>query len=122
MFKLALRSLIDKKLRFALTTLVVVIGVMFVVGSFTLTDSLRSTFAGLAQDIARGADLTVRVDQTFGGDFERATVPEAVAEQVAGVEGVDLARPELAALNVFIVDRDGEPIRPPGPPALGFSF
>ncbi|MYH77974.1 MAG: hypothetical protein F4134_09665, partial [Acidimicrobiaceae bacterium] len=122
MFKLALRSLIDKKLRFALTTLVVVIGVMFVVGSFTLTDSLRATFGGLAEDIAKGADLTVRVDQEFGGDFERATVPEAVAEQVAGVEGVDLARPELAALNVFIVDGDGEPIRPPGPPALGFSF
>ena len=122
MFKLALRSLIDKKLRFALTTLVVVIGVMFVVGSFTLTDSLRSTFGGLAEDIAKGADLTVRVDQEFGGDFERATVPEAVAEQVAGVEGVDLARPELAALSVFIVDGDGEPIRPPGPPALGFSF
>ena len=122
MFKLALRSLIDKKLRFGLTTLVVVIGVMFVVGSFTLTDSLRSTFAGLAQDIAKGADLTVRVDQSFGGDFERATVPEAVAEQVAGVEGVDRVRPELAALNVFIVDGDGEPIRPPGPPALGFSF
>ncbi len=122
MFKLALRSLIDKKLRFALTTLVVVIGVMFVVGSFTLTDSLRSTFAGLAQDIAKGADLTVRVDQEFGGDFDRATVPEAVAEQVAGVDGVDRVQPELAALNVFIVDGDGEPIRPPGPPALGFSF
>ena len=122
MFKLALRSLIDKKLRFALTTFVVVLGVMFVVGSFTLTDSLRSTFAGLARDIAQGADLTVRVDQSFGGDFEQATVPEAVAEQVARVEGVDRVQAELAALNVFIVDGDGEPIRPPGPPALGFSF
>ena len=122
MFKLALRSLIDKKLRFALTTLVVVIGVMFVVGSFTLTDSLRSTFAGLAQDIAKGADLTVRVDQEFGSDFDRATVPEAVAEQIAGVEGVGRVRPGVEAINVFIVDGDGEPIRPPGPPALGFSF
>ena len=122
MFKLALRSLIDKKLRFALTTFVVMLGVMFVVGSFTLTDSLRSTFSGLAEDIAKGADLTVRVDQEFGGDFDRATVPEAVAEQVAGVEGVDRVQPELAALNVFIVDGDGDPIRPLGPPALGFSF
>ena len=122
MFKLALRSLIDKKLRFALTTLVVVIGVMFVVGSFTLTDSLRSTFAGLAQDIAEGADLTVRVDQSFGDDLDRAMVPEAVAEQVASVEGVDRIQPEVGALNVFIVDGDGAPITPPGPPALGFSF
>ena len=122
MFKLALRSLIDKKLRFALTTLVVVIGVMFVVGSFTLTDSLRSTFAGLAQDIAEGADLTVQVDQEIGGDFDRATVPEAVAEQIIGVEGVARVQPEVTAINVFIVDHDGEPIRPLGPPALGFSF
>ncbi len=122
MFKLALRSLIDKKLRFALTTFVVVLGVMFVVGSFTLTDSLRSTFAGLAEDIAQGADLTVRADQSFGGDFDRATVPEAVGEQVLGVEGVDRIQPELGALNVFIVDGEGNPIRPPGPPALGFNF
>ena len=122
MFRLALRSLVDKKLRFALTTLVVVIGVMFVVGSFTLTDSLRSTFAGLAEDIAEGVDLTVRVDQSFGGDLDRATVPAAVAERIAGIEGVDRVQPEVAAINVFIVDSDGEPIRPPGPPALGFSF
>ncbi len=122
MFKLALRSLIDKKLRFALTTFVVVLGVMFVVGSFTLTDSLRSTFSGLARDIAQGTDLTVRVDQSFGGDFDRATVPEAVGEQVLGVEGVDRIQPELGALNVFIVDGEGNAIRPPGPPALGFSF
>ena len=122
MFKLALRSLIDKKLRFALTTFVVMLGVMFVVGSFTLTDSLRSTFKGLAQDIAEGADLTVQADQEFGGEFERAAVPEAVAEQMASVEGVGSVQPRLSALNVFIVDGDGEPIRPPGPPALGFSF
>ena len=124
MFKLALRSLIDKKLRFALTTLVVVIGVMFVVGSFALTDSLRSTFSGLAQDIAEGADLTVRAsqDEEFGGDFDRPTMPEEVAERVADVEGVGTARPAVAALNVFMVDGDGDPITPPGPPAVGFSF
>ena len=124
MFKLALRSLIDKKLRFALTTLVVVIGVMFVVGSFALTDSLRSTFSGLAQDIASGADLTVRAsqDEDFGGDFDRPTMPEEVAERVAAVDGVGTARPAVAALNVFMVDGDGDPITPPGPPAVGFSF
>ncbi len=122
MFKLALRSLIDKKLRFALTTLVVVIGVMFVVGSFTLTDSLRSTFAGLAEDITEGTDLTVRLRQEIGGDFDRPTVPEAVAGQVARVDGVRRVQPEVASLNVVIIDGDGEPIRPQGPPALGFNF
>ena len=122
MFKLALRSLIDKKLRFALTTLVVVIGVMFVVGSFTLTDSLRSAFAGLAQDVAEGSDLTVRASQEVGDDFDRAGVPDSVAETIAGVDGVARVQPDVASLNVVIVDGDGRPIRPPGPPTLGFSF
>jgi len=49
--KLALRNLLDKKIRFALTTLSVVIGVTFVVGTFALTDSLRSTFGDLAEEL-----------------------------------------------------------------------
>ncbi len=122
MLKLAYRSLIDKKLRFALTTLVVVVGVMFVVGSFTVTDSLRSTFAGLAEDIAQGADLTVRAQQEFGNDFDRPTISEPVADQIAEVDGVETVRPEVATFNVIIVDGEGNPIEPPGPPALGFSF
>ncbi len=122
MFKLAIRSLIDKKLRFALTTLVVVIGVMFVVGSFTLTDSLRSTFAGLAEDIAEGTDLIVRVRQEIGGDLDRATLPESLADQIGRVDGVGLVQPDVASLNVVIIDGNGEPIRPRGPPALGFNF
>ncbi len=122
MLKLTLRSLIDKKLRFALTTLVVVIGVMFVVGSFTLTDSLRATFADLADEIAGGADLTVRADQDFGSDFNRAAVPPEIAEQLEAVDGVKRVRPDVAALNVTVVDAAGEAIRPSFGPALGFSF
>ena len=122
MFKLALRSLIDKKIRFALTTLVVVIGVMFVVASFSLTDSLRSTFSGLAEDIAEGADLTVRVRQEIGSDFDSPTMPESVATDIAGVAGVAEVSPDVAGLNVVIIDGEGNAIRPPGPPALGFNF
>ena len=48
MLKLALRNLLDKKIRFA------------------LTDSLRSTFGDLAQDIAGETDLTVRAAQEIG--------------------------------------------------------
>ena len=122
MFKLALRSLIDKKLRFALTTLVVVIGVMFVVSAFSLTDSLRSTFSGLADDIAEGFDLTVRVRQEVGSDFDSPTLPESVADEINDVTGVAEVLGDVVAPNVVIVDGNGDAIRPPGPPALGFNF
>ena len=122
MLRLILRNLVEKKIRFALTTLTVVMGVMFVVGAFVLTDSLRATFSELASDIASGTDLTVRTAQEVGGDFDRPPLPEGLVDPVARVDGVGQVLPAVAAVNVVIVDGDGEAIVPPGPPALGFNF
>jgi len=121
-FKLTFRNLFEKKIRFALTTLAVVLGVTFVVGVFVLTDSLRSTFGDLATEIAEGTDLTVRTPQDLGDDFDRPPVPESVAAIVGDVDGVAEVFPGVAAVNVAIVDGDGEAIEPQGPPQLGFNF
>ena len=122
MVKLALRNLLDKKIRFALTTLSVVIGVTFVVGTFALTDSLRSTFGDLAQDIAGETDLTVRARQAIGNEPDRPTVPDRLLADVAAVDGVAEVVGTVQARNVVIVDGDGNAIRPQGPPALGMNF
>ena len=122
MLKLTVRHLLEKKIRFALTTLTVVLGVMFVVGSFVLTDSLRAVFTDLADDIAAGVDLTVRTKQEVGGDFDRPTLPDSLVAEVGDVDGVQEVYPSVGAFNVVIVDGEGEPIVPPGPPSLGFNF
>ncbi len=122
MLKLALRNLLDKKIRFALTTLSVVTGVTFVVGTFALTDSLRSTFGDLAQDIAGETDLTVRAAQEIGNEADRPTIPDSLLDEVAAIDGVVEASGTVQARNVVIVDGDGEAIRPQGPPALGMNF
>ena len=122
MFKLALRSLLEKKIRFALTTLAVVMGVMFVVAVFALTDSLRATFSDIADDITAGVDLTVRASQEIGGDLVRPTIPGALQAEVQAVDGVRETYPGVAAFNVVIVDGAGDPIMTAGPPALGFNF
>ncbi|WP_419933131.1 ABC transporter permease [Candidatus Poriferisodalis sp.] len=122
MLKLALRNLLDKKIRFALTTLSVVIGVTFVVGTFALTDSLRSTFGDLAEDIAGETDLTVRARQEIGSEADRPTVPDSLLGQIAAVDGVAEVAGTVQARNVVIVDGDGNAIRPQGPPALGMNF
>ena len=122
MLKLALRNLLDKKIRFALTTLSVVTGVTFVVGTFALTDSLRSTFGDLAQDIAGETDLTVRAAQEIGNEADRPTIPDSLLDEVAAIDGVVEASGTVQARNVVIVDRQGNAIRPQGPPALGMNF
>ncbi len=122
MLKLSIRSLLARKVRFAITTLVVLLGVTFVTGVFVLTDSLRTTFAQLSEDIEEGIDLTVRAPQEIGRPIDRARVPEDLVEVVAGVDGVERALPAVGAPNTIIIDGDGEAIVPPGPPALGFSW
>lgn len=122
MFKLTVRNLLHKKIRFALTTGIVVIGVMFVVGVFALTDSIRSSFNGLAGDIESGVDLTVRSPLDLGDELDRVPVPQAVADTVAAVPGVARVDGRVVARNTFVIDGNGNAIIPKGPPALGFSW
>lgn len=122
MFKLAVRNLLHKKIRFALTTGIVVIGVMFVVGVFALTDSIRSSFDGLAGDIEAGVDLTVRTPLTIGDELDRVVVPQSTADLVAAVPGVASVDGRVVARNTFVIDGNGDAIVPKGPPALGFSW
>ncbi len=123
MFRLTLKNLLDKKIRFALTTLAVVASVAMVVGVFAMTDSLRSSFEGLAEDIAGSSDLSVRSVQDLGDEFDRKPVDEGVAGVVETVDGVQLVTPVVSSFNdVVVIDREGNAIRPSGPPALGFSW
>ena len=72
MLRLALKSLLAHKLRFAFTALAIVLGVAFVVSAFVTADSLRSTFDDLAADINTGTDFTVR------GPCPSATSPKRI--------------------------------------------
>ena len=47
MWKATLKGLLAHKLRLALTAVAIVLGVMFVSGTFVLTDTLHSTFTTL---------------------------------------------------------------------------
>ena len=69
MFKLTLRNIRGRKLRYALTTFAVVLGVAFLSTSFFLTDRIRETFDDLALDIVGEADLAVRA--SFGDGDRR---------------------------------------------------
>ena len=65
MFKLTLNSLLARKIRLALTTFAVVLGVSFVSGSFILADSLRAVFDKIAIEIAGPDWLQVRGVETI---------------------------------------------------------
>src|SRR5690554_2887399 len=107
MLRVSLKSLLAHKIRFALTTLSVVVGVAFVVGAFVLTDTVRSQFDTLFEEINEGIDLTVRgkdrFDQgPFGGTG--AKVPEELQAQVREVDEMVAAAGTVTGIPAMPID------------------
>ena len=122
MFKLTLNSLLARKIRLALTTFAVVLGVSFVSGSFVLADSLRAVFDKIAIEIAGPDWLQVRGVETIEDDpFSRPTVPQAVVDQIRSTEGVYGAD---GVIQGFPRISFGEELIKPlgGAPTLAFNF
>jgi putative ABC transport system permease protein len=122
MLRLTIKSLLARKLRLALTSIAIVLGVSFIVSSFVIADSLRSTFDNLAEDIQGNTDITVRTYQEFGNELSRPPVDESVLAIVQDVEGVRAASGGVSVPGVALI-KDGEPIGDSmGPPVLGISY
>ncbi len=124
MLRLALKSVLAHKLRFAFTAAAIVVGVAFVVAAFVTADSLRSTFDDLAADINTGNDFTVRGTLPFGDVTEAtpAPVPESLLDDIRSVEGVDAAEGGFFVDGVVPVDGQGETPSTLGGPIAGTSW
>ena len=122
MFKLTLKSLLARKIRLALTTFAVILGVSFVSGSFILADSLRSVFNKIAIEIAGPDWLQVRGVETIEDDpFSRPTVTQSVVDQIRSVEGVYGAEGVIQGFpRISVGDELVKPLG--GAPTLAFNF
>lgn len=127
MLRLTLRNISRRKLRFALTTLAVVLGVAFLSTSFFLTDRLRDTFDELSEDITGDLDLVVRT--AIAEDAERLNrlpIPADVLPLVADVPGVTAIAPSIVGWNVvpLYTDDDGSltAVTTGGAPQLGVNM
>ncbi|WP_419916689.1 ABC transporter permease [Candidatus Poriferisodalis sp.] len=124
MLRLGIKSLLAHKVRFALTASTIVIGVAFVVASFVTADSLRSGFDQLAEDINTGTDYTVRGELPFG-EITEAVAPAVSADlvdDIAAVDGVEIAKGGLFVNGVIPVDGNGEAVTTFGPPVAGTNW
>ncbi len=122
LLRLTLKNIAARKFLFLGTALSVVLGVAFVVGVFIVTDSLRATFDDIADDIAGSIDLRVRSEIEFGDRLNAPEVDPALADEIAGIDGVAAVTGGVGAWNVVIIDPDGEPLRSVGPPQFGVSW
>ncbi|MEU3827920.1 ABC transporter permease [Streptomyces sp. NPDC029080] len=113
MLKATLRSFLAHKGRLALSALAVILSVAFVAGSLIFSDTVARTFDRLFASTA--ADVTVQPKQGLGSGRLSGTVqtlPAALRERVAKVDGVAAARAEVSVQNAVVVDRHDKSVGP----------
>ena len=121
MLPIALKGLLARKLRTALTGFAVVLGVAFVVGTFVFTDTIDASFKDLFERTQKGVDVSVQARKPVDDDFTLAPLlPSDTLDRIAAVEGVDAAAGQFEG-SATLLDAEGDPIVSNAGPTLLFS-
>ncbi len=123
MLKLSSRNLAAHKLRFALTTFAVLLGVSFVVASFVLSDGLTKTFDTIIEDANSAVDVEIRAAEEFTEvDFAMQHFDDDIVDEVSQLDGVGEVVPGLTSFQVVPTKADGRPIETAGPPIFAVNW
>lgn len=122
MWTATFKGLLARRLRLALTTLAVLLGVAFVTGTFVVTDTMERSFDLIFRRTVTDIDLVVRArDPYTGGGSQRTRIPDSSLAAVRGVDGVMTADGTAFGYAQF-VDRDGNSIQNGLAPTIGLSW
>ncbi|MGH9213612.1 MAG: ABC transporter permease [Acidimicrobiales bacterium] len=125
MLQLSWQSLWARRRRLASTAVAVVLGVAFLVGTIVLGDTIAANFDDLFSETAAGTDVVVRgespLESSFEADAGRRPVDTSLVDQLAAIDGVDVAEPQVVGYGQLL-GADGDPIGGNGPPRQAGSW
>jgi putative ABC transport system permease protein len=127
MLRATFKNLLARKVRLVLSGLAVVLGVMFVSGSFVLTDTLARSFDAIFNDAYATTDVGVsakpkiEVNGAEGMQLS-APIPPSVVETVRTVPGVAEAHGLVIADGARVIGSNGKVVPSFGPPQLGSNW
>jgi putative ABC transport system permease protein len=126
MTKFALRGLLGRKLRTALTALAIVLGVAMISGTYVLTDSIDQAFDKIFSDIRQGSNAVISGKAAFdlseGSGVAAPTFDESLLEEVQALPGVAEAEGSVDSETTQLIGDDGKVVVYGGAPNLGFSI
>ncbi len=128
MIRVALKGLLQRKLRGVLTALAVMLGVAMVSGTFRLTDSIEKAFTSIFTRSYADTDVVISGRPLVeGASSGSPTVPESVLADVRSLPGVKAAAGSLMDLesnsnSAKLIGRDGKPITTGDSPSLGLGM
>ena len=126
MTKFALKGLLTRKLRTALTAFAIVLGVAMISGTFVLTDSIDSAFDQIFTDVRQGSNVVISGKSAFdlsdGSGVTEPTLDEALLAQVRQLPDVAQAEGSVDSDSTSLIGKDNKAIVFGGAPNLGFSI
>ena len=125
MTRLALKGLLGRKLRTALTAIAIVLGVAMVAGTFMLTDSIDKAFDSIFTDVRQGSNAVISGKTAFDISADAGstspTLKQSLLGQVRALPDVEAAEGSVNGEAQLIGD-NGKAIVYGGAPNLGFSI
>jgi putative ABC transport system permease protein len=123
MIHVALRGMMRRKLRTALTAIAIVLGVALITGTYVLTDSIKGAFGGIFTSVYRGTDATVTGKSAFtlSGQNNTTAPPfdQSLLPKIRHLPDVEDAVGGVGGIAHLIVN--GKVVAFGGAPNLGFS-
>jgi putative ABC transport system permease protein len=126
MTRFAIRGLLSRKLRTALTALAIVLGVAMISGTYVLTDSIDQAFDKIFTDIRKGSNAVISGKSAFelseGSGVTEPTFDESLLDDVRALDGVAEAEGSVDSDATQLIGDDGKAVVYGGAPNLGFSI
>ena len=125
MIAFALKGLLGRKLRTALTAIAIVLGVAMISGTYVLTDSINSAFNSIFTDSRKGSNVVISGKAAFdlnpNGTTTKPSFDESLTAKVRALPGVQAAEPSVNG-EAHLIGKNGKSIVYGGAPNLGFSI
>ena len=126
MTQVALRGLLGRKLRAALTAFAIVIGVAMVSGTFVLTDTIKAAFTTVFTTVYQNTDAVITgksaISSSNNGNAPTTpSLPASLLTQVRALPSVSIASGGISD-TAQLVGRNGKVISSGGAPGLAFSY
>jgi putative ABC transport system permease protein len=123
--KFALKGLLGRKLRTALTAFAIVLGVAMVSGTYVLTDSIDKAFDSIFTESRAGSSVVISGKSAFDisddSGVSNPLLDESLLAKVRDVRGVGAAEGSVDG-EAQIIGDNGKAIVYGGAPNLGFSI
>ena len=126
MLRVTLRNLLARKVRLLLSAFAIVLGVAFVAGSLTFTDTMAKSFDDIVNGSVTDANVRQKGMDAAGQDpaasIDNRTISAGLVAKLEKTKGAARVDPTVEGIGLFVVRKDGKLLGGQGAPTLSFNY